>query len=189
MGNFYTNIVVKGPTQEDVAEQLAKAGNSAYVTPSEGECVVVFDASCESQHPGVISSLCGEMSSSFGCPALAILNHDDDVLACWLFVSGDLVDEYNSCPGALDGGSDIPEGGDAAALCRAFGSLDEVNSVEEVLRAPSGGPPGYTFALQRHAALAELLGLPTCSVGYGYLAIEMGDYPEGLDEDDFIEAA
>ena len=63
-----------------------------------------------------------------------MLNHDDDILAYWLFEGGELADEYNSCPGYFSGGDEIPAGGDATKLCAAFGVAAKAKQIEQVLR-------------------------------------------------------
>lgn len=183
MGNFYTNYTLAGPSQREVVEALA--GRSAIVTPSQGGCVVVFDEQSDTQDKQVITSLAARLSQCLACPVLAVLNHDDDILWYQLYSSGELTDEYDSSPGYFDpmAESAIPVGGDAFKLCSAFGASD-ISTVENVLRKPSYGDDGYTFAFERHADLVRALGITAYSVGAGYDYVADGELPEGLEADD-----
>ena len=182
MGNFYTNFTFKGPTQEEVVKALA--GRTAYVTPEREGCVMVFDSEAEEQDQEVIAKMAKAGSMMFKCPVLAVLNHDDDIFWYQLYVQGKLVDQYDSTPGYFDGDGDSgPEGGDAKKLCSAFGSQN-VAEVEKILRKSAEDDDGYVFAVERHAALVEALGIPAWGVGAGYEYLEGGELPEGLKKKD-----
>lgn len=133
-----------------------------------------YDEESDSQDDDVIKDLGARASEELGAPVLAVLNHDDDVLAYWLFEAGQLVDEYNSCPGYFGDGDTTPAGGDATRLCAAFGVPAKAEQVDEVLRRED-----YVFALERHSDLAELLKHPSDYVCLGYRYI--GE--DGLGED------
>lgn len=168
---------------------LALSGRNAFVTPEHDGCVVVFDEASEGQDQYVVSDLASRLSRRFNCPVLAVLNHDDDLLWCQLFLNGKLADEYDSTPGyfeqELDPGG--PAGGDAQKLCAAFGSSSH-GEVEEILRRPSFEANGYTFAVERHADLVRVLGIPPFGVGSGYHYICDGQLPPGLEGHDLIRA-
>lgn len=99
MGNFYTNITLRGASHDRITRLLSAWGERAYVSPMLNECIVVYPASTESQDVGLLNALAARLSTEASCPALAVLNHDDDVLAYWLFVRGRLLDSYDSSPG------------------------------------------------------------------------------------------
>lgn len=172
MGAFYTNITLKGPEQAEVVAALR--GRKAFVSPQEYNCVVVFDEMTEEQDPAVLASVTASLSHQLGCPALAMLNHDDDMLVYQLYDRGILQDEYNSMPDYFD---DVPEcarGGDAMKLIEVFGAGD-LGTLERILVSDE-----YTFATERHQALASALGLPLCAVGFGYNYLIDGDLPPGI---------
>lgn len=185
MGSFYTNLTIRGPGQEAVASELK--GRSAFVSPPMNGSVVVFDEECDEQDPKVLAKLASRLSSRFSCPVLAVLNHDDDVLWFRLYKSGDLLDEYDSYPGFSEGDDTAtqPRGGDARALCDAFGSSNYAE-VERVLRTTSLDEDGYTFAVERHDELAQALELPSYGVGTGFNYIVEDELPEGLELDDLL---
>jgi len=174
MGNFYVNFTTRGPHQAAIAKSLRSAKRSAFVGPSLDALTVFYDEQADTQYDSAIKVVGEATSQDLNAPVLAVLNHDDDILAYWLFVKGKLVDEYNSFPGYFDDGDDTPSGGDAKKLCDAFAVAGKAKAVSEVLRQRD-----YTFAFERHRALAELLNFPSlyCFTGYRYLAD--GEVPEG----------
>jgi len=188
MGNFYTNYTLRGPSQRAVAAALA--GRSAIVTPEQDSCVVVFDEEADEQNQEIIVELASRLSGQFSCPLLTVLNHDDDVLWCQLYLSGELVDEYNSAPGYFDAKDEDaamagPEGGDAQKLCAAF-EANTITEVEEILRKPSADEDGYVFAIERHADLAGALGIPAFGVGASFSSFSNGELPEELTAKDLV---
>jgi hypothetical protein len=187
MGNFYVNHTLRGPSQQAVAKALA--GRSAFVSPSQDGCVVVFDEQSDDQDPHIISDLARHLSRNFDCPVLAVLNHDDDILWYQLFISGELSDEYDSCPGYFEGAEEPsgPEGGDAAKLCEAFGATD-VAEVERILHRFGFDEDSYVFAVERHMDLTRAVGIPAFGVGTGYRNITNGELPHGIDEGDLVKA-
>jgi len=184
MGNFYASYTLRGPGQQSIATALA--GRSAFVTSAHKGCVVVFDEESDGQNGEIIAELASRLSGQFRCPLLAVMNHDDSILWYQLYLSGELVDEYNSAPGYFETEDEEaamagPEGGDAGKLCAAFGS-DAVAEVEAILRKPGADTDGYVFAVERHGDLAGALGIPSFGVGAGFGTISSGELPDELDE-------
>ena len=122
MGNFYTNYTFKGASVKDVA--AAFEGRKAVITPEVNGYVVAFDEESDSQDMDVINELASKASKELGCPVLAVMNHDDDILWFRVYEGGELRDEYDSTPGYFDGDELAPAGGDAEGLCRIFGGTD-----------------------------------------------------------------
>ena len=185
MGSFYTNYTLRGPSQQAVAAVLL--GRSAFVTPTQGGCVVVFDEQSDDQDSSVITELGSKLSRELQCPVLAVLNHDDDILWYQLHLGGELTDEYDSSPGYFDAAAEpcAPVGGDAQELCRAFGSI-AIAEVEAILRTSSFDDDGYTYAYERHADLVRAVGIPPFAVGAGFRYISDGELPEGLADVDLV---
>jgi hypothetical protein len=188
MGNFYVNYTLRGVSQKAVAQALA--GRTAYVSPEDHSCVVVYDEESDSQDQDVITELAQRLSDELNCTVLAVLNHDDDVFWYNLCTKGKVVDEYDSSPDHFDGGDEesAPSGGNAKKLCAAFGTT-EVEEVDKILHDSSEEDSEYAFAVERHGALAHALGLPEFSVGAGFQTISEGELPESLDEDDLIRTS
>jgi hypothetical protein len=188
MGNFYVNYTLRGPGQSAVAAVLA--GRSAIVTPSQDNCVVVFDEESDEQNQEIIAELASQLSGKLRCPLLAVLNHDDGILWYQLYLNGELVDEYDSAPGYFETEDEEaamrgPEGGDAKKLCDAF-ETDTVAEVERILRKPSAEDGGYVFAVERHDDLVGTLGIPSFGAGFSFRSFYDDDLPEDLEEKDLV---
>ena len=188
MGNFYTSYTLRGPSQQSVASALA--GRSALVTSAHKGCVVVFDEESDEQNHEIIAELASQLSGQFRCPLLAVMNHDDSILWYQLYLSGELVDEYNSAPGYFETEDEEaaaagPEGGDAKRLCTAFGSGAD-KKMEKILRKPGAADGGYVYEIERHMDLARALGIPEFGAG-GFKQVSEDELPYGLAEDDWVK--
>jgi hypothetical protein len=186
MGNFYTNYTLRGPSRQSVIAALA--GRSAIVSPAQDGCVVVYDEESEEQDEEIIAELAARLSGELQCPLLAVYNHDDSILWYRLYVSGELVDDYNSDPGYFAKSEEesmaAPEGGNARKLCEVFGST-AFEEVEGILRSDYLEQGGCTFAFERHEDLAGALGIPSFCVG-GFEQISIGELPAELDKNDLV---
>jgi len=185
MGNFYTNITLRSRDTDRIVTALAESGHTAFVTLPHGAFSVVYDRASEDQEPGVIDEMAKRLSARLDCAALAVVNHDDDLLLIMLYERGKLVDEYASAPGYFDGAERPPEGGDAKRLCRALAGGGKVGQVEALLRVPAGSEDGFVFEVERHQALVEALGLPMSAVGAGFTYIDAGELPDELGPEQF----
>src|SRR5215813_9082508 len=96
MGNFYTNITFHGVSSEQVVASLESYRRTALVAPDHPGGVTVYDEASESQDVRILAELAQNISADLQCPALAILNHDDDVLALALYQSGALTTDYET---------------------------------------------------------------------------------------------
>src|SRR5688572_11505292 len=98
MGSFYTNITLGTTDIDRVEAAMRQARRAALIAPPDEKCTVVFDEASEKQDIEILGALAMHLSRACSCPALAVLNHDDDVLVYLLYDAGELVDEYNSAP-------------------------------------------------------------------------------------------
>lgn len=181
MGSFYVSHTVLATDRKKIGDLLA--GRNAFISPARSGTAVVYDKDADSQDEDTIIDLAKLLSANMNAVVFAVLNHDDDILLYWLFESGKQIDSYNSTP---DYFADTPEprgpvGGDARALCEAFGSPN-IEAAERILRSED-----YVFALDRHTDLLKALGFsPELSyLGYRYLAAD--SFPDGFGKEDFIE--
>jgi len=65
---------------------------------------MVFDAICDDQDPDKVERFAPALSKALSCIALAVWNHDDDVLWYALVENGSVVDPYDSNPSYFSGG-------------------------------------------------------------------------------------
>ncbi len=175
MGNFYSNITLSTSEQQPVIDYLNEIKRHAYVYKQD-KFVCVFPAK-----DAVLFKLAKRLSEHFECVAFAVMNHDDSLLLYKLFDCGNLLDDYNSCPGYFSGEEQPMSGGDADKLCEAYATASEVEAVKALLRKT------YTFEMNRHDALVDVLGLPTCTAGGGFSYLQEDDGPDELDVNDLTE--
>jgi hypothetical protein len=166
MGNFYTNITLGRPAAAAVAE-LTAASRNAYVADAGPRCVV-YDGECESQDTQVLAALAERLAVRLDTWALAVLDHDDDLLWLQLYAGADLVAEYANRGGPRT---------DVGALCRTLGRPGDVAAVWLLLRLP------FLFQVWRHRRLVRRLGLPETAVGFGFTYLARGEVPAGLPAD------
>lgn len=188
MSSNYANITLKGPTAQDIMHELDNLGRSAFIAPTVDGLTTVFDMDSDEGDIDTLSALAEDLSSYFGCPVLAVQGSDEEMLQYRLFADGDLLDSYTSPVPARDlgeTGMTKSVGGKADVLAQQFAAESSSEDVAEVLHCPDDDC-SFTLAVDRHLSLAELLGLPLYSVGFGFNHIESGEYPEELEEDDLL---
>jgi hypothetical protein len=185
MGSFYANITLRGPEQAEIVQALAHQKRTAFVSPTVDGFTVVGDQDCDSQDDHIIGSLVSYLSETLSCAALAILNHDDDLLWYQLYEKGRLVDKYDSCPGCLDPRKPRrPVGGNARKLCPLMAKLER-EDLERVVTTILQRDD-YIFALERHEDLVATLGLPDISVGLAYDRLFEEAEEQGIDLAEFV---
>jgi hypothetical protein len=178
VSEFYANITLQGPSQENVTAWLDAAGHIAYVSPAERGGVVVFPADL-----GAAEALSGELSRALACPAFLVLVLGDNVMLYHVYIKGEQTDAYVSpheelIVGLDDSQEPLPPG-NAAVLCAAF-DVDlphQVARVERILRRSNHPTRGYAMAVNRHGELAQALKLPLLAAGTGFAQIEIGELP------------
>lgn len=185
MGNFYANVTVSGGSQNEIAGFLGNNGFSAYISPTVNNFTTIYEEQSDFQIIPILNQLAQTLSEEFRCAALAVMNHDDDILTYSLFQNGELVDEYISSPSYFEADfeSDLPKGGNAELLCKIFSS-EKKNEVNKILNDLEE----YTFELDRHKDLFNALNLPQMSVSFGFNYIQNNqEFPLGINKEDFIK--
>jgi len=194
MGNWYTNVAVKGAQQSDVVAALEELGRRAYVTPETSGWIVVYDQQTDEFDLGILESLALTLSTRLSCTALASCNADDDVLWLALYENGNLSTRYASARNAFEDGEEFPGPQETAeVLSRVFERPAAKNDVSRVLRRTHGILGllslylkirlAYIVEVQRHLDLTNLLGMPRAAVGLGYTYVNKGETPEGMDRE------
>lgn len=186
MGSFYTNVTVRVADEQAVGQHLAGKGRSAFVSRAEGSALVVFERESEDQDYAVLCDVAADLSKNFKCVALAVMNHDDDVLLYTLYERGSAIDAYNSAPAYFDESQSTDDrGGDARRLAEAFNVPDQAPQIEAVLGLKAGADDGVVFETDRHSQLVDALSSPKCAVGTGYNYLDAEEYPGDYAPEDF----
>lgn len=194
MGNWYTNICVKGQPQHAVVASLDELGRLAYVTPEVGGWVIVYDQESDKFDLNELESLALTISTRLSCTTLASFNADDDVLWLGVYEKGELATRYASDETQFADGSEFPPAREAAeVLCKIFDRREKQAQVRRILRRPHSILVlifvllrirfAYLAEVLRHGDLAETLDIPRGSVGFGYKYVERGETPDGLDRE------
>lgn len=188
MGTTYANIILKGPKAQDILQELGNQGRCAFVTPTEEGLTTVYEMDSDEGETSILTDLAEDLSGYFGCPALAVRTVDEELFRYWFYADGELLDSYKSPAPSLDGeGRSSPKahGGNPDLLIQYFNPDASAEEIVDILHCPDGDC-GFTLAVDRHLSLAELLGLPLCSVGFGFCDLDSGEFPEDMDEDDLL---
>jgi hypothetical protein len=194
MGNWYTNVSLRGAQQADVITALEELGRRAYVTPETSGWIVVYDQQTDEFDLGILESLALTLSTRLSCTALASCNADDDVLWLALYENGSLSTRYASSLESFEDGSEFPDLKETAeVLSRVFQKPEANNQVLRLLRKAHGVLGllslflkfriAYITEVARHLDLSNLLGMPRAAVGLGYRYVNKGETPEGMDRE------
>lgn len=191
MGNWYTNICVRGARQPEVIAALDELGRRAYVTPDLGGWIVIYDQESDNFDLNELESLALTISTRLSCTALASFNADDDVLWLGIYENGKLSTRYASARKHFEDAGEFPLLQEVAEVfCKTFRRPEQDQLVRRILRRPHGVLGllsafsririAYLVEVLRHSDLAEALGIPLASVGLGYEYVNRGETPEGL---------
>jgi hypothetical protein len=137
---------------------------------------VVTEPMLETLQTGGITVVGPALSAALGAPALSTMNHDDDSLTWQLWVDGELRDQYSTDPDTraeLLGDGDASAAPHAESLAAAFDG--DATAVARLLEQD------MVFAVEQHAELCRLLGLPDQAAGFGYEYADEGEVPDGVD--------
>jgi hypothetical protein len=165
MGNFYTNVTLRTSDRAAVAEYMRAQSRACFLSPSRKGFTTVYDRLCENQDIRDLQALAVELSSQFHCTALAVLNHDDDILWVGLARDGDWITKYDSSEHFS---------GSAFNIAREFRVVGLTPLVSFLMRFP------MLFQIFRHSAIAATIGVPDFSVGFGYEYLHRGERPKGV---------
>jgi hypothetical protein len=180
MGNFYTNVVVRGPSEDKVVETLTALGRTCYVTSTD-DFTFVYDEESDKQREGVVESLALTLATRLGCPALAALNHDDNALLLWLYdeTGGELRFGWGVAFDAGHGSPSITDFIDQVRHVFATGDRPlEPNPMPLRLRLFFRLYPA-SFAFVRHERILRQARIPVRPAMMGYNYVFQGELDEG----------
>jgi len=197
MGNWYTNVAVKHVDQTALLRNLETLGRSAIVSPTQSGWVTVFDEECDNFDLDVLESLALTLTTQLHCAALPCLNADDDVLWFAVYENGRRLSRYASSTEQFEDALEFPGIPQfTAELCRLFQKPDRVPEVSRILRAGHGGLGllrhfgariAYLTEIERHAELANVLNLPSASMGLGYTYVARGELATDTDPGGYLK--
>ncbi|PQO33108.1 ankyrin repeat domain-containing protein [Blastopirellula marina] len=179
MGAFVVNFHVRSSSKRQVTDLLQEIGvEGAWICGPHGRWISFWDSLASRQDSVRIQQLAQAISQQLDAPVIAFLNHDSDFLCYWLYDQGQLLDEYNSCPGYFDGDTSQEEtlAADCKVLKRYCQAATTIEQLEEILRiwTQTEGLQGigcqYEFAEDRLAELA-----PCLEIKPDLLYIDYGD--------------
>jgi hypothetical protein len=196
MGNWYTNVSLKGVNPSEVLLHLNELGRNAIIAPAADGWLVVYDQECEKFDLDLLESLALTLSTHLQCTAIPCFNADDDVLWLAIYEHGRRISRYASALKEFEDRIEFPSVDDfAGEICRIFEKPERVNQVRSVLRRSLGFLGlltlvkirlAYVVEIQRHQDLAALLGFPAASVGLGYEYVTRGELAPGMDADTLL---
>lgn len=169
MEQTYANIILSAADCDEVVLYLDSKHCPSFVYAAD-EHICVFPKQGQFIH-----AIAESLSITFACVALAVSVTDDSVFTYLLYDGGELIDDYDSCPGYLTGQNLPPNGGNAELLALKFGVPDAVSKLEDILRKQ------YAFESNRHDGVLAALDLPYCTVGGDFGALKEKIAPDGLD--------
>lgn len=174
MGSFYVSLCISDLPLEPLKQWLDQIEDHFLIGPQAGPWICVVSALLDTQDFALLDAFGKGATKDSNRKAFAVLNHDDDVLSVDVYVNGEMVAAYNSCPGyfleepaegQLDPRLQNPE---------AYAALKEGVTAPQVVAIlqPS---EGFVFASDAHGELVDLLGLPAYSKGIGFKYALDGD--------------
>ena len=135
MGLFCVSTHARTTDDRSVSESLQRLGFSAYHVSSEMDgWTSIYEERASQQDDQQIRRLAGEISRDLKVPTIAFLVHDSDFVCYWLYDSGALLDEYNSCPDYFDDEGAEPIGsqgspGTLLPFCRAEITPEQIEAI------------------------------------------------------------
>lgn len=167
MGNFYVNITAKAD-REALTSLLDSVTDRSVIGPQHNGWLTFSTELIEEQGQVAIDEYGCGVSENFPGPAIAVLNHDDDILSIDLYEGSKQTGTYNSCPGYFDPNATEADLKPVFTNSAAYDALGP--TVRDVLSTKS------VFAIDAHAAFVEAAGLPKEAVGFGYRYAERGEF-------------
>lgn len=212
MGSFYVNATVEA-SADKAAEFLKTKQLNAFVMPTAAQQCVVYEAICDMQDTEHMHHLLLELSSQLDCVVLGVLNHDSDMLLLCLYKAGeylgahtcgyDFDEMYEGCEVDEDGELIEPEPKSeeeiaikaqqkhqsavnmSQLLATAYQCADKQEAILAAMTAE------FVFANEVQETLADIIGLPDYSIGWGYKyiseSIKEGHSEDGLDTSKVIK--
>lgn len=183
MGTFLTNVHIQTTSPEQVIEAMQSLEvRGAWLSGPNGPWITLWDSMGLTRSEEVAQHLSRQLEA----PVITFMVHDSDILMYQLYDNGQMLDEYNSCPGYFDGDASMEEASQADCetlkrYCRSETTKDELESLLKVwtqAEALEGITSKYVFEEQRLVELAKHLDIPANVVGIDYGDIGRDVHPD-----------
>lgn len=178
MGNFYSNVVVKGPSEEQVVGCLCGLGRTALVVSHPSGLVFVYDEEGDTLEEGVIESLALTLARRLECPALASLNYHDESLLLWLYAPSGTEVRFGWGVKSEDGEVSAPRDQFCAEVRRLFGTVAIAPPPLPLRLRVVALIFGRGFAIAHHEKVLHEGGIPVLPAVLGYRYVERGELTE-----------
>lgn len=177
MGSFYTQVIVAEPEAQNCARVMRSVNRPSFVIPSETGITVVCDRASEEQDVDVLDSVSRTLASRLRTSAVALLNHDDDWLVLRYF-KGDAF-----LGGLQVGHTPLSLRGSVITLRTLLRPSASIWALYVAFLKP------YVLQSERHARIAEVLKLPSRSIGHGFRYISQRNFSGPFEMEGVIEVA
>lgn len=179
MGNFYTNVSIQHPLNDEVLATLTTALGSGKAIRFHEWTTACSDHM--EQNVAQATSLLHRLTKRFNCLGVMFTNHDDDLLVMSVAQAGSKIFTYNSAPGYFDG-NDAQSHIEGLEQLISCGLITNPFEVSRILLSNE-----YTFAHERHGALINLLKFPASSLCASESYLDDGDLPPGVSSDMIVD--
>ena len=175
--SLYTQILARTERPTQVLSALKNL--DVYMFPHSPAGSLICEKSSAALDVRIVIQAAKEISWKLGrgCAVLAIAGDSAGGFWCRVFDGGERRFEHNRLTGPRDFTEKPASRADVDLLCGPFGAEVDRDAVYEILT--SGG---FQSAVERHAALAQALGLPAWSPGIGYCRCAEGSLPPAADK-------
>jgi hypothetical protein len=140
-------------------------GLTAYYVHKD-KISVIFERKIDEQDIDYGTSLTKGLSEKLNSITIYTTNHDGDILIMYIYKNGEQLFYYNSDPGYFDGEDLPPQMEYIDKLLLEYKNVDKTEFIN-ILNSEE------VFADDLHSKIAEILNLPTYSIGLGYNSITM----------------
>lgn len=168
MGDFYVNISVRDASQDKLAEFFRAVNDPAIVGPEENGWTAVASENLDSQSQEVIDLYMKAFSGQLETFAVSVLNHDEDILSVDIWKDGEMVGEYNSCPGYYKSAPTKEDLSPRVSGMEIFANLSDKFDEERFRGQLLKGADEYVDTYEAHETLISMLGLPGYSMAFGF---------------------
>jgi hypothetical protein len=175
MGSFYVSVCVSDLSATQLEQWLEQQPFASYFGPTEDNWTCLVSEPLDKQDQKVIDAFGFILTGGAQRKAVAVLNHDDDILTVDVYEDGQRSGSYNSCPGYFKRDPSPEDLKPRLASPEAFARMRPLLESDQIVRALTD--TATTDPWDIHSALVSLLGLPHYSIGMGFRYVARGESP------------